>query len=45
MLSTARMASDGSAPVPGVGQMNIKNKVTVGLCFASMVMLLANDEV
>jgi hypothetical protein len=41
--SAAGMTSDGSTPVLGVGQMNIvKNKVTVALCFALMVILL-ND--
>jgi len=39
------MASDGNAPVSVVGQMNIfKNKVTVALCFALMIILL-NDGV
>jgi len=39
------MAFDGNAPLSGVGQMNIfKNKVTVALCFALMIILL-NDGV
>lgn len=39
------MASGGSAPGPGAGQMNLKNKFTVAVCFAFMIMQLMNDGV